>query len=428
MSLHQKIANIDCCPTTAVGQQSVYDGTGKFPLLPPIVNGSVSDLGDRFRAPVEVTYNYADVDLSIFSRGISGRGIDQWSPLLPPLVAGVGLGEGNTALVEMPKLGEWAGLTGQVFIKDESRNPTWSHKDRLNRCTISAARLSGAPGVVVASSGNHGASAAAYSARIGLPCIVLASSSAPAAMQTFVSAYGAAVVAVPAAKRWPLLREVVTRLGFHPVSNMTEESHTGHAFGTEGYKTIAYELFIELNRVVPSVVLIPTGYGEVAYGVWKGFVELKLLGLTTDLPRIVVCETSAYGAHKKAIDEGAPATSIKPTGATDALSIAVEIGGHRAVAATLRSGGQAVLVTDAEMIEAQAVLAREGLWAELSAASSVAALRKLSRDAGERRPIVCIATSSGFKDVGVGSRPLPACDGTWDELASAAKSQGLPGL
>jgi threonine synthase len=428
MSIHQKIANIDCCPTTAMGQQSVYDDSSKFPLLPPVVNGSASDRGDRFRAPVEVVYNYADVDISIFGQVVSGRGIDQWSSLLPPLVAGMGLGEGNTALVETPRLGAWANLEGRVFVKDESRNPTWSHKDRLNRCTISAARLSGASGVVVASSGNHGASAAAYSARLGLPCIVLASSTAPPAMQTFVNAYGAAVVAVPAAKRWPLLREVVSRLGFHPVSNMTEESHTGHAFGTEGYKTIAYELFIELDRVVPSVVLIPTGYGEVAYGIWKGFVELKLLGLTQDLPRIVVCETSAYGAHKKAIDEGAPAASIKPSGATDALSIAVEIGGHRAVAAALRSGGRAVLVSDSEMIEAQAMLAREGLWAELSAASSVAALRKLPRNASDHRPIVCIATSSGFKDVGVGSRPLPACDGTWDQLAAAAKSQGLPGL
>lgn len=428
MVIQQKIANTDCYPTAAVGQQSIHDITRKFPLLPPVVNGSVSSLGDEFRAPVEVVYDYAGVDTSIFDQVISGRGIDQWSMVLPPLVAGKGLGEGNTALVAMPELAKWAGLDAEVFVKDESRNPTWSHKDRLNRCTISAARLSGASGVVVASSGNHGASAAAYSARLGLPCIVLASSTAPPAMQTFVNAYGAAVVAVPAAKRWPLLREVVARLGFHPVSNMTEESHTGHAFGTEGYKTIAYEIFIELNRVVPSVVLIPTGYGELAYGVWKGFVELKLLGLTTDLPRIVVCETSAYGAHKKAIDEGVPAASIKPSGSTNALSIAVEIGGHRAVAAALRSSGQAVLVDDAEMVEAQITLAREGLWVELSAASSVAALRRLSRDAGERRPIVCIATSSGFKDVGVGSHPLPVCDGTWDELASAAKSQGLPGL
>ncbi|MBN9043451.1 MAG: threonine synthase [Rhizobiales bacterium 62-47] len=427
MSSDKDVMSVEQCPTLAIAQRSIWDHAVTFPLFPAIVNGCASDCGAQFRAPVEVDYDYARVDRSAFDQVASGQGIDQWSMLLPPLVKNKGLGEGNTALVEMPALAAWAGIDTKVLIKDESRNPTWSHKDRLNRCTASAAALSGASGIVVASSGNHGASAAAYSARVGLPCVVLASSTAPAAMQTFINAYGATVVAVPPARRWPLLREIVDRLGFHPVSNVTEASHTGHAFGTEGYKTIAYELFIELGREVPSAVLIPTGYGEIAYGVWKGFVELKQLGLTGELPRIVVCETSAYGAHARAINAGTPASTVKAVGPTDALSIAVEVGGHRAVAAALRSGGEAILVSDAEMRDAQAVLAHQGIWAELSAASSVAALRKLpSRNDG--RPVVCISTSSGFKDVGVGSVPLPSCDGDWREFSRVAKTQGLRGL
>lgn len=427
--LQDNKAMIDCCPTAAIGQRSIHDERRTFPLLPPIVNGSESELGDKFRAPVEVVYDYAQVDPALFDQVRSGRGIDQWSPLLPPLVASGGLGEGNTALVEMPALAAWAGLDAPVFVKDESRNPTWSHKDRLNRCTISAARLAGAPGVVVASSGNHGASAAAYSARLGLPCVVLASATAPAAMQTFINAYGATVVAVPPAQRWPLMREIVARLGFHPVSNLTEASHTGHAFGTEGYKTLAYELFIQLGRVVPSAVLIPTGYGEIAFGVWKGFVELKQLGVSGDLPRIVVCEPAAYGPHYRALDAGLPAFSLRANETTDALSIAIEVGGHRAVAAVQRSGGQAVLLSDREMREAQAKVAGEGLWIELAAASSVAALRKLAiGEAGGGRPVVCVSTSSGFKDVGVGSVSLPPCDGSWNAFAAAAKAQGLDGL
>lgn len=419
----------ECCPTAAIGQNSIYDGQHTFPLLPPIVNGAASDLGDKFRAPVEVFYDYAKVDAALFDGVRSGLGIDQWSLLLPPLVRGKGLGEGNTALVEMPALGAWAGLDAPVVVKDESRNPTWSHKDRLNRCTISAAALAGAPGVVVASSGNHGASAAAYSARLGLPCIVLASSTAPPAMQSFVDAYGAVVLAVPPARRWPLMREIVAQLGFHPVSNLTEASHTGHAFGTEGYKTVAYELFVQLGRVVPSIVLIPTGYGEIAYGVWKGFVELKQLGLTQDLPRIVLCEVSAYGVHYRAIAAGRPALSLRANESTAALSIAIEVGGHRAVAAVRRSEGQAILLADEEMREAQAVMAREGMWVELAAASSIAGLRKLdARLIQAARPIVCISTSSGFKDIGVGAAPLPPCDGSWSEFVRIARSQGLSGI
>jgi len=419
-------AGLECCPTAAIGQRSVHDERRTFPLLPPIVNGSESDLGDKFRAPVEVVYDYTKIDPAMFDGIRPGQGIDQWSPLLPPLVPGKGLGEGNTALIGIPALGAWAGIGAEVFVKDESRNPTWSHKDRLNRCTISAARLAGAPGVVVASSGNHGASAAAYSARLGLPCIVLASSTAPPAMQTFVGAYGAVVLAVPPARRWPLMREIVEHLGFHPVSNLTEASHTGHAYGTEGYKTLAYELFIQLGRVVPAVVLVPTGYGELAYGVWKGFVELKLLGLTQDLPRIVVCEAASYGVHHRALAAGRPAFSFRANEPTTALSIAIEVGGHRAVAAVQRSGGEALLVSDEEMRAAQEVMAREGLWIELAAASSIAALRKLAdRPDRETRPVVCVATSSGFKDVGVGSVPLPSCDGSWIDFVRAARSQGL---
>lgn len=422
-------ADLECCPTAAVGQNSIYDKRRTFPLLPPIVNGDEADLVDNFRAPVEVTFDYTKVDTALFDGIRSGDGIDQWSPLLPPLVCGKGLGEGNTALVNVPALNAWAGLDAPILVKDESRNPTWSHKDRLNRCTISAAAVAGAPGVVVASSGNHGASAAAYSARLGLPCIVLASATAPPAMQTFVDAYGAVVLAVPPSRRWPLMREIVGRLGFHPVSNLTEESHTGHAFGTEGYKTIAYELFLQLARVVPSIVLIPTGYGELAYGVWKGFVELNQLGLTQDLPRIVICEASAYGPHYRAVEAARPAFSLRANEATAALSIAIEVGGHRAVAAVERSQGQAILLSDEEMRAAQAMLAREGMWVELAAASSIAALRKLAVPFAQKaRPIVCVSTSSGFKDVGVGATPLPPCDGSWAEFARAARMQGLSGV
>ncbi len=99
-------------------------------------------------------------------------GLARWGELLPPLAPGLPMGEGGTPLVTAPRLSDWAGFEGKVYIKDESRNPTGSHKDRLNLCTVSAAVFSGAPGVTVASSGNHGAAAAAYAARASLPCVL----------------------------------------------------------------------------------------------------------------------------------------------------------------------------------------------------------------------------------------------------------------
>lgn len=296
-----------------------------------------------------------------------------------------------------------------MHVKDESRNPTWSHKDRLNRVTVSAALTEGAPGVVVASSGNHGASAA-YAARAGLPAIVLASANSPAAVRSFVRAYGAAVFSVPIERRWPLLREIVDRLRYHPVSNQTV-THTGHPYGPEGYKTIAYELFVQLGRA-PAAVFAPTGYAELLYGIWKGFSELRRLGVAETAPRMFSCEPAGGGPNARAVASGAPAAVVGDA-PTDAYGIACTVGGHRGVRAVLDSGGGAVLVTDAEMRAAQRDLGREGLWQELSGAAGLAGYRKLGVAFGG--PVVCVGTSSGFKDLGAGVAEIPEA-ATFEEV------------
>ena len=88
--------------------------------------------------PVEVTYAYDRVDRQLFAQPPL-PGLERWAPLLPPLAPGLAMAEGGTALVPAPELAAWAGLNGELFIKDESRNPTWSHKDRFNLCSVSVA-------------------------------------------------------------------------------------------------------------------------------------------------------------------------------------------------------------------------------------------------------------------------------------------------
>ena len=380
-------------PSLALRQRSLGDPSAEFPLFPPLTRGCPKTSTDEIAYPLEVAYDYARVDRGLFTQE-PGTDIARWSPLLPPLEAPT-LGEGGTPLLPFE----------DVFIKDESRNPTWSHKDRLNRVVVSAAVASGAPGVVVASSGNHGASAAAYAARAGLPAIVLTSADSPPAVQDFVRAYGAKVVSVPPEARWPLLREIVDRLGYHPVSNQTV-THTGHPFGPEGYKTMAYELFVQLGRV-PAAVFAPTGYAELLFGMWKGFVELQLLGLAERAPRMFSCETASGGPHARALATGAPAAIVE-LGPSDAYGISGTVGGHRGVLAVRDSGGEAVLVTDEEMRRAQRDLARQGMWQELSGLAGVAGYRRLRRDFDG--PVVCVATSSGFKDLGVGTERYPVLE------------------
>ncbi|RZE26125.1 threonine synthase [Streptomyces albidoflavus] len=361
--------------------------------------------------PVEVEYAYDQVPADLFEARPGRGGLDRWAPLLPPLAA-PGLGEGGTPLVE---------LEPGVFVKDESRNPTWSHKDRLNRCTVSAALGCGAPGVVVASSGNHGASAAAFAARAGLRCVVLTGTALPPAVDAFLHAYGAVVLPVPVEARWPLTRRIADHFGLHPVSNLTPQAHTGHAFGAEGYKTVAYELHAELG--VPAAVFAPTGYGELLFGIHKGFAELRRLGVTDRVPRLIACGPATGGPLTAALRQGLPATWVE-VGPTEAYGINCPVGGYRGVVAVRESGGRSVLVTDEQARAAQAELGRAGLWAELSAAVGLAGLRAPPREEFDG-PVVCVSTSAGFKDQGAGRGPREAPVAEWEAARAGLLAAGL---
>ncbi len=395
----------------ATGQRSLGDPRIEYPLWPPLTAGCPRTSTATVAYPLEIAYDYGSAPDDLFATPPASD-LARWAPLLPPLLPGGGLGEGATPLLVAPRLADWAGFDGELYIKDESRNPTWSHKDRLNRAAVSAAALSGAPGIVVASSGNHGAAAAAYAARAGLPCVVVASAGAPPAVVSFLAAYGAAVVAVPSEARWPILRAIVEEFGFQPVSNRTV-THTGHPFGPEGYKTIAYELFLQLGRRVPAAVFVPTGYAELLYGLWKGFRELGTLGLTEAAPAIVACEPPARAPLARALAAGLPATEV-PATPTDAYGVAVTVSGYRGIVALRESDGWPELVDDAAAREAQRALAHEGVWQELSGAVGLAGLRAAIR-AGRTfaGPVVCIGTSSGFKDRGVGEGAFPALAPEW---------------
>ncbi|MFB7619139.1 pyridoxal-phosphate dependent enzyme [Kitasatospora sp. NPDC056181] len=396
-------------PSLASGQRSLADPQVRYPLFPPLTRGCPRTSTETVSYPVEVDYDYARVPADFLTARPTGAGLDRWAALLPPLAA-PGLGEGGTPLVD---------LGGGVYVKDESRNPTWSHKDRLNRCTVSAALATGAPGVVVASSGNHGASAAAYAARAGLRCVVLTSPDVPPAAGSFLDAYGAVVLPVPVEERWPLTERIVAEFGLFPVSNLTP-FHTGSSFGPEGYKTVAYEIVADLG--VPAAVFVPTGYGELLFGIGKGFAELHRLGLTDRVPRLFSCEPATGGPLATAVRERRPVARVE-VGATDAYGIDCPVSGYRGVVALRGSGGRPLLLDDRRLRAAQAELASAGLWVELSAAAGLAGLRAL--DEPLDGPVVCVSTSSGFKDRGVGSHAPAPVDPAWDAVRTRLRAAGL---
>ena len=404
----------------AVAQQSMGNPELRFPLFPPLVEGCPETSTDELQYPLEIAYDYSGLDRSVFQQEPL-PGLDRWAPLLPPLLDGLSMGEGGTPLIATPGLANWAGFDGEVYIKDESQNPTWSHKDRLNLCTVSAAVHSSAPGIVVASSGNHGASAAAFAARAGIPCVMLASAESPRAIISFALGYGAAVIAAPSEVRWEAVRRVREHLGYQPVSNQTT-FHTGHPFGTEGYRTIAWELFRQLGNRVPGTVFVPTGYGEMLMGVAKGFVELRDLGIVEDVPVLVSCEPGARGPLANAIRQDVPVTTVDPN-PTDAYAIGNTIGGIRGRAGLHRTDGFPVLVSDQEMQEARIQAGKSGVWQELSSSSSIAGLRHaVERGLPVRGPVVCVSTSSGFKDRDLGTHDVPHVGADWMEIGKALRA------
>ena len=409
----QPAAWVAASASLARAQRSLVDPSFSYDLFPPLTAGCPRSNTAAMQYPLDIDYAYEAVDLGLFDR--PRQGLTHWQQLLPPLRPGLSMGEGGTPLIEAPVLATWAGAVTPVYLKDESRNPTWSHKDRLNLCAVSAAAAIEAPGIAVASSGNHGASAAAYAARAGLPCVVITSHGIGATFRAMMQAYGAAIVAVDSASRWPVLRRLIERTGFHPVSNLTMY-HTGHPFGAEGYKTVAYEIYLDLGRALPGTVVVPTGAGELLYGTYKGFVELMKLGLSDRLPHLVAVEPAARAPLMRAVEWGEPAAEVAP-GPTIASGIASTVSGYRGVVALRDSGGRAMAVTDDELLAAAEQLGRWGTWQEPSGAAGLAALRQsASRGEPFEGPVVIIATSGGFKEPPADPAVVPDLAPEWPEV------------
>jgi threonine synthase len=383
--------------SAAIGQRSLGDPQRLFPLYPPLLRGCPETSSEGMQYPLEIDYHYERVSRDVFAQ-TPLPGLDRWAPLLPPLMPKLSLGEGGTPLIASARLAKWVGTRAPILLKDESRNPTWSHKDRLNYCITSAAAAINAKGIAVASSGNHGVSAAAYAARAGFRCVVITSPSAQPAFLHFLKALMAETIIVPVEQRWAMLNEVIEATGFVSASNLTR-FHTGNPFGPEGYKTIAYEVFLQLDRTMPGTVVVPTGYGELLYGVAKGFREIVRLGLASRVPRMVSAEPATRGPLAQAMQRNFAAIEVDGPPSM-AAGISCTVGGYRGVRALRDSGGVALTFTEETLVEAAAEVAREGLWQEYSGIAGLAALREAHQCGQEfEEPIVTIITSSGLKEI-----------------------------
>lgn len=350
-------------------------------------------------------------------------GLWRYGSLLPvDPVHRVTLGEGNTPLIKLERFGRRLDLS-ELYVKDESRQPTWSYKDRLCAVAVAKARELGARVITVSSTGNHGAATAAYAARAGIPCVIFTNAAVPDVMKTLMQAYGAYVLALNSSwDRYKLMAAAVRQFGWHPTSGYVFPPIGSNPFGVEGYKTLSFEIHEQLGRV-PEFVSVPTCYGDGLLGIWKGWRELRELGLIDTAPRMIAAEL--FGSLEAAFRRGDYIPREVPISPSSAFSISTPIGTHQSVLALRESAGLPCGVPEADLISLQQQLARdEGIYAEASSVVALAAAARLRKEG--RLPadatVVAVITSTGLKDPGATAGELPPVPVVEPDLLKAGKA------
>ena len=309
----------------------------------------------------------------------------------------VSLGEGCTPILHAVRLGEALDIP-RLRIKNDTVLPTGSLKDRSNAVGVSRACELGFSTVAVVSTGNAAASVAAYAAAAGLKSIVMVPEGTAPSKILQAAAYGAIVTVVEGTfdDVVPLYRKAVTEFEWY-------DCLSSNPYRNEGKKSYAYEMLDQLDGELSDWVVLPTAGGAGVSALWKGANELRDLGWTQKLPRVVAAQSAAAAPIVRAFEKGLKDT--EPVAATPTVAESIQVGnssalGARTLAALRASNGTAVALTDEEILEGQSMLASlAGIFAEPAGAISVAAAKKLraARVIGKNESIVCNITGNGLK-------------------------------
>ena len=333
--------------------------------------------------PVERTgLNTAQIDAADFT-------IWRYRRFLGLEIPTVQLGAGWTPLLPQT----WAGR--EVLFKLEYMAPTGSFKDRGTEVMINILAAQGETYIVDDSSGNAGASVAAYAAQAGMRAEIFVPAYASPAKQAQIAVYGAEVrpiagvrgnakqAALEAAERGAALA-----------------SHAYHPGFLAGQLSVAWELWEQLDHRAPDWYVVPVGQGVHLLGVWLGFRALRAAGLVPRLPRLVAVQAAALAPLCHAFEAGletVPAAEPATPSVAEGLAIAEPVRGKRLLQAIRETGGTCVAVGDEATLQAQRRLARRGLYVEPTSATAVAALGTLLQQAAPEDTIIVPLTGSGLK-------------------------------
>jgi threonine synthase len=352
--------------------------------------------------PLLVRYDLGAAGRSLTKESLKGRRADLWRyrEVLP--VARdenvVSLGEGWTPLLRAARLGGRLGL-GELYIKDESQNPTQSFKARGMSAAVSMAKELGARKLAAPSAGNAAGALAAYAARAGLEAHIFMPRDTPRANVVECEQTGAHVT---------LLDGLITDCGAEVARRKDAEgwfdvSTLKEPYRVEGKKTLGYELAEQLDWTLPDVIVYPTGGGTGLVGMWKAFDEMEELGwIGPKRPRMVTVQAAGCAPIVRAFEKGERFAEEFPDAATTASGLRVPkaIGDFLILDALRASGGAAVAVTDEELLAAVGEIgALEGIFTAPEGAACLPALRVLLErgEVDREERVVLFNTGAGVK-------------------------------
>jgi len=329
------------------------------------------------------------------------QGMWRWREVLPVNQPEnmITLGEGDTPLLHLPNLGNNLGLS-QLYVKDESINPTGSFKARGLAAAVSKAKELGIQKVIIPTAGNAGGAMAAYAARGGLQAYIFMPKDTPEANIKESRIAGATVKLIDGliSEAAGMAGEKARADGWFDVSTFKEP------YRTEGKKIMAYELAEYFDWQLPDVIIYPTGGGTGLVGMWKAFAEMEALGWLENKrrPRMVAVQADGCAPVVKAFENGADFCDfwINATTIASGLRVPKSFADQLILEDLRASNGTAVAVSDEAILDAQKKLAySEGIFAAPEGAATLACLEDLIEqkwiDPDER--VVLFNTGTGLK-------------------------------
>ena len=325
---------------------------------------------------------------------------------------------GWTPVYRAERLGAYLGFPN-LYIKDEGRNPTGSFKDRASAVGVARALEAGARVVACSSTGNAASSLAGFSAAAGLPAYIFVPAAAPEAKVTQLLVYGAQVFLVEGTydEAYHLCNDACRRFGWY------NRNCAINPYLIEGKKTAGWEIAEQFGWDPPDWIVMAVGDGCSIAGVWKAFVEAKLLGLIDRSPRMAGVQAQGARALVDAFETGGPVAPGRAATLADSIAVGEPRNAAKALNAVRASQGTMTAVSDDDIVAAIHELARfSGVFTEPAGAAAYAGFKKLLAagviDPEER--VLVLATGNGLKDVKSARAGAPAARSIRPDLAELA--------